>query len=379
MPAYYDCNATTPTEPEVLDVVMHYLRDEYGNAGSRTHEFGQVAARAVQTARKEVAEGVGADASEVVFTSGATEANNLAILGLASYAIQQGRRHIVTTLIEHKAVLEPIEQLEKRGFEITRIAPEASGEISADRFLAAVRPDTVLVSIMHANNETGVLQPIVEVAQGLADHPAYMHVDAAQSYGKDDLMLQHQRIDMISVSGHKLFAPQGVGALIARRRDFVRPPLTPLMWGGGQERALRPGTLPVPLIAGFGAAARIARRDAVARLEKVSAIREQILTAFTGIGARFAGGQARRTLPHVLNAYFEGVNSEALMLSLKNIVAVSNGSACSANSYLPSHVLTHMGLNREWIDGAIRLSWSHLSEEVSWKEVCTIIQNLRGT
>lgn len=358
---------------------MHYLRDEYGNSGSRTHDYGVAAARAVQLARKEIAEGVGADASEVVFTSGATEANNLAILGLADFASQKELRHIVTTSIEHKAVLEPIEWLEKRGFEVTRVDPLQSGEVSADHILAAIRPDTVLVSVMHANNETGVLPPIEEIAAGLIGHQAYFHVDAAQGYGKDDEPLQHQRIDLISLSGHKLYAPKGIGALITRRRDFTRPPLTPLMWGGGQERGLRPGTLPVPLIAGFGAAARIARRDAAERMARVTAIRQQAHAALVGIGARFAGEQAGRTLPHVLSAYFDGVNSEALMLSLKNTLAVSNGSACTANSYLPSHVLTAMGLSREWIDGTIRLSWSHLGEEADWAEVCGVIQRLRGS
>jgi cysteine desulfurase len=379
MSAYFDANATTPVDPEVLEVVLHYLRDEYGNAGSRTHEYGAVAARAVQMARREVAEGVGADASEVIFTSGATEANNLAILGLRDIAERDGRMHIVSTTIEHKAVLEPIQHLEQRGFSVTWIAPDSSGEVAAEAVLAAVRPDTMLVSIMHANNETGVIQPVDRVAHGLAGHPAYLHVDAAQGYGKADELLGDLRIDLMAISGHKIFAPKGVGALIARRRGYLRPPLAPLMYGGGQERGLRPGTAPVALIAGLGAAASIARRDRRRRLDRVERIGHQVRHMLNQVGARIAGADAPRRMPHVANASIPGTDSEALMLTLKGSLALSNGSACTSYSYEPSHVLTAMGLTPDWIDGAVRFSWSHLTEEVDWGEVIAAIERLRGS
>lgn len=377
-PAYFDCNATTPMEPEVLDLVIHYMRDEFGNAGSRTHDRGTAASRAVQVARQAVADQVRADPSEVIFTSGATEANNLAILGLRRLADCNGRRHIVTTAIEHKAVLEPIEYLATQGFEVTWVAPEATGEVSAARILESVRPDTLLVSIMHANNETGVLQPLSPIAEGLKGHPAYLHTDAAQGFGKDDGELGDPRVDLISISAHKLYGPKGVGALIARRRGFARPPLEPLAFGGGQERGLRPGTAPVALIAGLGAAAAIARRDRIARRSANLAMRHEVLSALTQLDAHIIGGDAPRTMPHVVNATIPGVDSEALMLTLRPLIAMSNGSACTSHSYEPSHVLAAMGLTAEQINGAVRLSWCHRTPPVDWATAVDTVRRLRG-
>ena len=243
-------------EPAVRDALVRWLTNEVGNAGSRTHEYGLRAKRAVQAAREQVAAVVDAKVDEVVFTSGATESNNIAILGLAPFGEDTGRRHIVSTAIEHKAVLEPLEELEGRGFEVTLVKPGPSGAVSAAAVRDTLRPDTLLVTVMHANNETGVLQPIAEIAELLAYHEAYLHVDAAQGYGKELASLRAKRIDLISVSSHKIYGPVGIGALIARRRVFKKPPLVPLTLGGGQERGLRPGTLPVPLIIAFGVAAR---------------------------------------------------------------------------------------------------------------------------
>jgi cysteine desulfurase len=231
--------------------------EEFGNAGSRTHEYGSRARKAVDTAREQVAAVVEAKPDEVIFTSGATESNNLAILGLAPFGEREGRRHILSTMIEHKAVLEPLAHLEKRGFEVELVRPTRGGWVEADDVLSRVRDDTLLVSVMHVNNETGVIQPIDEVAAGLEGRSAYFHVDAAQGYSKELQKLKHKRIDMISVSGHKIYAPKGVGALITRRRNRLRPPLEPLMFGGGQERGLRPGTVAVPLVVGLGVAAQV--------------------------------------------------------------------------------------------------------------------------
>nr|WP_239556704.1 aminotransferase class V-fold PLP-dependent enzyme [Dyella flava] len=234
--AYFDCNATTPVEPEVAEVVQRYLCKEYGNAGSASHAYGWTARCAVDKARRQVAEVIACEANDVVFTSGATESNNLAILGMVSYAAESHKRHIVTTTIEHKAVLEPVRRLAaKHGFEITWISPDARGCIRASDVLEAIRPDTVLISVMQVNNETGAIQPVDEIADGLQDKSAYFHVDAAQGFGKCLEPLRNRRIDLISVSGHKLFAPKGIGAMIARTCDGRRAPLTPLMYGAARS------------------------------------------------------------------------------------------------------------------------------------------------
>ncbi|WP_068110635.1 cysteine desulfurase DndA [Tropicimonas marinistellae] len=375
MPIYLDNNATTPLEPEVRDVMLHYFDVEYGNAGSRTHEFGSRANKAVQLAREQIAALAGADPTEVIFTSGATEANNLAILGLADHGRRTGRQHLVTSAIEHKAVLEPMKALAGQGFELTIVGVGQSGRVSADDILAAVRDDTLLVSVMHANNETGVVQPIGEIANGLEGRQTYFHMDAVQGFGKELEGPRHGRIDMLSVSAHKLFGPKGIGALIARRRGYERPPLTPLLHGGGQERGLRPGTLPVPLIAGFGAAAAIAIRDHDSRRLACIAERKRVLEVLGTLEPNLIGDQAH-TLGHVLALGFDGVDSEALMLSLKDHVAISNGSACTSASREASHVLTAMGLDRDLIDSVVRFSWSHLQVSTPWAELAKEIRGL---
>jgi cysteine desulfurase len=249
---YLDCSATTPVDPEVRDEVLHYLDAEFGNAGSRTHIYGQVAKERVNLARAEVAAVIACQPEEVIFTSGATESNNIALLGLARHPGSASKRHIISTMIEHKAVLEPLEMLRADGFDVTLLPPTAGGFVDPDAVAAALRPDTLAVSVMAVNNETGVIQPLAEIARAIEGHPTYFHVDAAQAFGKELSLLRQERIDLISVSGHKIYAPKGVGALITRRRGYQRPRLRPLVFGGGQERGLRPGTLPVHLIAGQG-------------------------------------------------------------------------------------------------------------------------------
>ena len=258
MAVYLDCAATAPVDPRVQREVMTYLGVEFGNAGSRHHGFGARARSAVEKARVQVAALVAATRGEIIFTSGATESNNLALLGLAEYGAKTGRTHLVSTRIEHKSVLEPLQALSGRGFEITLVPPEPGGWVHPHSILEAVREDTLLVSVMQVNNETGVMQPLRDIARLLENHPAYLHVDAAQGFGKEIAPLRDRRIDLISISGHKVYAPKGIGALVTRRRGGRRPPLTPLMHGGGQELGLRPGTLPVPLIAGLGKASELA-------------------------------------------------------------------------------------------------------------------------
>lgn len=374
-PVYLDCNATTPLDPQVRDVLVHYLTDEFGNEGSRTHEYGARAKQAVQRARDQVGAVAGVKRDEVIFTSGATESNNLAILGLREAGHATGRKHLITTAIEHKAVLEPFEALERDGFEVTRLAVGAGGYFEPDALKAALRDDTLLVSIMQANNETGVLQPLKELASVLEGHPAYFHTDAAQGFGKDLESLRDPRIDMISVSGHKVFAPKGVGALITRRRGYERVPLKPLVYGGGQERGLRPGTLPVALIVALGEAAELAVRDNSARLARCKAIREAALGAFSGLNFKLTGEQTR-VMPHVLNVSFRGLDSEALIVALKDLIAISNGSACTSASYTPSHVLKAMGMTDDEANACVRISWCHITPDVDWAAVADRIRML---
>jgi len=374
MAVYLDCNATTPVEPRVAEVVQRFLLEEYGNAGSRTHDYGNRAQQAVEDARRHVAAVLDAQPEEVIFTSGATESNNLAILGLAPHGEAAGKRHIVSTTIEHKAVLEPLEVLETRGFELTLVPCDASGRVTAANVAHAVRDDTLLVSVMHANNETGIIQPIAEIAEALADHSAYLHVDAAQGFGKVSLL--SKRVDLISISGHKLFAPKGIGALVARRRKYKRPPLQPLLHGGGQERGLRPGTLPVHLIVGLGESACLAAAESETWAEKCRAIRRELLAALTPLGIQINGDPAH-SLPHTLNFSLPGVDSEAVMLGLKGLVAISNGSACTSANYSPSHVLTAMGFPSDRVQGALRFSWCHITEPGDFHSTATALASLQ--
>lgn len=375
-PVYLDCNATPPIEPSVREAVIQWMSEELGNAGSRTHEHGLRAKRAVQKAREKVAAVVEAAADEVVFTSGATESDNLAVLGLATFGEETNRRHIISTCIEHKAVLEPLEALEARGFSVTLVRPDENGRVAPDSIRDALRADTLLVSVMHANNETGSIQPLLEIANFLKGSDAYFHVDAAQGYGKDLEPLRCKRIDLISVSGHKIYGPLGIGALVARRRGFKRPPLEPLAYGGGQERGLRPGTLPVPLIVGLGVAAETALKQNAARQERCRTIRKEAMVALEPLGIR-THSAPDHTLSHVMNFSVPGIDSEAVMVALKDVAAVSNGSACTSQSYSPSHVLEAMGLPQEAISGAIRVSWSHLTPDVDWRLLASRIAVLK--
>jgi len=376
MSAYLDCNATAPLDPRVAELMRTYFETEYGNAGSRTHEFGARAKQAVEAARRQVAEVAKADVDEVTFTSGATESNNLAILGLAAAGEKIGKRHLVTTAIEHKAVLEPMEYLHQHGFEVTIVAPTPGGWMEPGAIEAACRKDTLLVSVMQVNNETGVIQPIPEICERLVQHEAYLHVDAAQGFGKDIVPLTSKRIDFISISAHKIYGPKGVGALIARRRGFNRAPLQPLVYGGGQERGLRPGTLPVPLIAGLGEAARLALAEHASRRKACLAFRQKVLAAIEPL-APLINGDPGRTMPHVLNLSIPGVDSEAVMVALKGLIAISNGSACTSATYKPSHVLQAMGLPLDRIQQALRISWCHLTPDVDWPAVTAAVRSLR--
>lgn len=365
---YLDANATTPVDPRVLEELIRYTEVEYGNAGSRTHEFGARAKRRVNGAREQVALVVDADPTEIIFTSGATESNNLATLGLEVEGNRSNRRHIISTEIEHKSILEPLAVLERRGFEVQLIQARESGRVSASEVADAVRPDTLLVSMMQVNNETGICQPVAELADALSDTEVLFHVDAAQGFGKELTSLRHPRVDMISASAHKLFGPKGVGALAIRSRSNRPNPVSPLLFGGGQERGLRAGTTPVGMVAALGTACELAIEEHQSRSESNSAKLEQALSLVKRLGGEI-NGDGSYLLGNALNFSIPGLDSEAFILATKTVAAVSNGSACTSASYEPSHVLTSMGLDSKRIDEAIRISWSHLAPDEHWDSI----------
>jgi cysteine desulfurase len=354
VPVYLDCAATTPLDPRVREEMLRYLDEDFGNAGSRTHAWGSRARAAVEQARDRVAAVVAAGRGDVIFTSGATESNNLAILGLAAG--------------------EP--QRKRRGVEVTPVRPDAGGAVDPDAIVAAVRPETLLVTVMHVNNETGVVQPIGEIAERLRTHHAYLHVDAAQSFGRPIEDLRHQRIDLISVSGHKINGPKGIGALILRRRGADRPPVRPLMFGGGQERGLRPGTMPVPLVAGFGLAAELAVAEGAARWARCTAFRASLLAGLAPLEPVLNGDPAR-SVPYIVNLSLPGLEAEVAIDAWKDLVGISNGAACTSQRYTCSHVLSAMRLPARRIDGALRFSWCATSPEPDWRALVAAAEPYR--
>lgn len=347
--AYFDNNATTPVAPEVRETVVRCLDETYGNASS-IHHFGQAAKQRLETARRQVAALIGAKPAEIVFTGGGTEADNMAILGVVR-AAPGVRKHVITTAIEHPAVLAPCAQLEREGVSITRLPVGAAGIVDPDDVARAIRPETVLISIMHANNETGTIQPVAKIA-ARAEVP--LHVDGVQALGKVPVDVGALGVDLYSMSAHKLYAPKGVGALYIRKRTK----LGPLSFGGHHERDRRPGTENVPGIAGFGAAAELAGRGLSEEAARIGALRDRLETAIlaripeSGVN----GARAPRT-PNTTNIYFDGIDGEALVIALDlRGFAVSTGSACSSGAITPSHVLTAMGLPAERARASIRFS-----------------------
>ena len=362
MSIYLDCNATTPIEPEVVEKMNNYLTKDYGNEGSHTHSFGSIAKKAVQEATDQVGSLVNASRNEIIFTSGATESNNIAILGLKDYGLKKNKKHIITSAIEHKAVLEPIQELEKLGFEVDIVNVDESGRVNPKDIKDKLREDTLLISIMGVNNETGIVQPISEITEIIKDHDCYFHVDAAQMYGKNIETLSNKRIDLMSISGHKVFGPKGIGALVTRLRNFNKPPLQPLFFGGGQQAKLRPGTLPVHLIVGLGTAAKIAKKNLKKRQEKNKKIYDQIIKLMKSLNGNLNGDE-KYLLGNCINFSVPNVDAEAFMLTTKDLISVSNGSACTSSTYEPSHVIKAMTNDKDKLKGAIRISWCHLTDD----------------
>lgn len=362
-PVYLDCNASNPIEPRVMQAILEAYRSVQGNAGS-PHLHGQKAKEAVHRARDQIGSVVGAKRHEVYFTSGATESNNLAILGLAQRGKWTGKRHIISSAIEHKAVLEPLDRMRSMGFEVTLIKPQSDGRVSSRAMIDAMRPDTLLVSLMHANNETGIVQPIDEVAQEAQSRGIWMHVDAAQGFARDIERLRHPGIISVSVSGHKIFGPQGIGALVIRRNKDHDGALEPILVGGGQELGLRPGTIAVPLVVGFGLAAELALDEHDSREEACKQLGTIVQKWAMHHGATIHGDSQHR-LPHVLNLSIPGWDADDLLESLRDHVSISDGAACTSVCATASHVLSAMGVREPELSGAVRLSWCHLTDPPS--------------
>jgi cysteine desulfurase len=365
-PLYLDCNASNPVDERVLESMFVASREFYGNAGS-PHRHGERAKSAVHQARDSIGRVVGVKRHEVVFTSGATESNNISISGLVAHGKRSGKKHVVSSAIEHKAVLEPLDRMRSDGFEISLVEPNSQGVVQAEEIERLLRPDTLLVSLMHVNNETGVVQPVSQVASMAQDRGVLMHVDAAQGFGREWTSLAHPGITMISISGHKIFGPQGIGALIVRRTRNELPPLEPLSVGGGQELGLRSGTLPVPLIVGLGTAAQLALEHHRERDEHCLVIRRRMLEWVHQHRGVIHGCQ-ESTLPHVINVSFPGWEADELIEALSPWVSISNGAACTSVCATASHVLQAMGVRGGQLDGAVRWSWSHMTDRVALAE-----------
>lgn len=351
-PIYLDYQATTPVDPRVLEQMLPYFTEIYGNPASVTHAYGWAAESAVKQAREQLAQAIGADPSEIIFTSGATEANNLAIKGVAEAYLGQGR-HLITVQTEHRAVLDPCTYLEGLGFEVTRLPVQPDGRLDLDRLATALRSDTVLVSVMAANNEIGVLQPLEAIGTLCHDRQVLFHTDAAQGIGKIPLDVQRQNIDLLSLTAHKIYGPKGIGALYIRRRD-PRVQLATQLHGGGQERGWRSGTLPVPQIVGFGAAIELAMADMNRENDRLRDLRDRLWLRLQTIDGIYLNGHPDQRLSGNLNVSIDGVNGQALLLALQPDIAVSSGSACTMAKVEPSHVLQALGRSREQVLASLR-------------------------
>ena len=360
-PIYLDYQATTPVDPRVAAAVWPYFTEAFGNPHSVHHSYGQEAEAAVETARAQVAGLIGAEPREIVFTSGATESNNTAIKGAARFHASQGKRHVITLQTEHKCVLESVKALAKDGFEVEILPVEADGRVDLDRLAAAIREDTAIVSVMAANNEIGVLQPLQEIGRLCRDKRVLFHTDAAQAVGKVALDVNDASVDLLSLSAHKLYGPKGIGALYIRRRPRAR--ITPLMDGGGQERTMRSGTVPAPLVVGLGEACRIAADEMAAEGARLSALRQRL---WDGLHAHlpdaYVNGSWAARLPGNLNVTVPGLDAETLIAETPG-VAYSTASACSSTSVEPSYVLSALGLSDRDAAASIRLGLGRMTSE----------------
>jgi len=358
-PIYMDYGATTPVDPRVVDAMIPWLREHFGNPASRSHAWGWEAEEAVEKARKDVADLIGADPREIVWTSGATESNNLALKGAAQFYKSRGK-HLITVKTEHKAVLDTMRELERQGFEVTYLDVLPNGLVDMAALEAALRPDTILVSIMAVNNEIGVIQPIAQIGELLRSKGILFHVDAAQATGKIDIDLSTLKVDLMSFSAHKTYGPKGIGALYVRRKPRVR--LEAQMHGGGHERGMRSGTLATFLMVGMGEAFRLARLEMHEENKRIAALRDRLLKGLTDMPEIYVNGDLEHRVPHNLNVSFAYVEGESLIMAVRDI-AVSSGSACTSASLEPSYVLRALGLNDELAHSSIRFSIGRFTTE----------------
>ena len=368
MSIYLDWNASAPIAPEVVETMMEVYQNQIGNADSRTHAYGEAVRAVVEHARKQAAALLGVTSAEVFFTSGATESSNIAIQGLAAYAEQSGKRHIITAAIEHKAVLETVKAMGRRGFDVDIVAPEPSGRVAKEKIMEKLRADTLLVSLMHVNNETGVIQPVEELGAELEKREILFHVDATQSCGKLVDELRRLKYRMLSFSAHKMRGPQGVGVLVLKKRDYKLPPVKAILYGGEQERGIRPGTIPAALATGCGKACELAAMRYKEDGSKLQQIKAMLLQMIDEAGLAYSvNGDAEFSLPSTLNLSLHSISAEALMIAARGGCAISNGSACTSKSYAPSYVLAAMGVSAEQIESSIRLSWGAETDEALLK------------
>lgn len=376
MSIYLDFNATAPIDPRVLDYMVEIYKTVYGNADSRTHDFGNYARTIVENAREEIAVLLGIKKDEIFFTSGATESNNIVFQGLKNYALKEKKKHIITTAIEHKAIIETAKFLQSEGFEVDFVKPDLSGRVSEKEIEKLMRNDTLLVSVMHVNNETGIIQPVQEIGEYLFDKDVFFHVDATQSFGKLVPELKSLKYDMLSVSAHKIGGPQGIGALVLKKKDYRLPPVKGIMYGGAQEHGIRPGTIPVALVAAFGKACELVSREYEQNLEDCIKIREELIRLLDSSGIEYEiNGDSSYSVPNTINLCFPGISSEALMLSTKQYCGISNGSACNTYSYKPSYVLSAMGLSEDKIEDSVRISWGpHSNIKVISEAFCKLLE-----
>ena len=362
MAVYLDYNASAPIDERVLQRMIEVYHSYAGNADSRTHIFGTQAKELVAESRKTIASILNVDSTDVFFTSGSTESNNIAILGLLDYALESGRNHFITTAIEHKSVLESMKHLQQKGCVVDYVSPDSSGRIRTEQIMERVTDKTLLVSLMHVNSETGIIQPVEEVGEALSRTSTFFHIDATQSFGKLNDTLRKTKYHMLSATAHKLGGPQGIGALVMRRdRKYRRPPVKPLMYGGQQERGYRPGTTPVALVAGFALATQLCDSESKQWYTSCAKIKDQLLSEIKGLDYRLNGDQ-EFCLPSTLNVSFRSVDAEGIFLAVKENYAFSNGSACNSGSHEPSYVLRAMGLDEERINEAVRISWNDKTE-----------------
>jgi cysteine desulfurase len=359
-PVYLDYQATTPMDPRVLDAMMPYFIEKFGNPHSRNHTHGWEAEQAVEKSRQQVAELIGADEREIVFTSGATESNNLAIAGVARF-YKDRKNHIVTVATEHKCVLDTCRHLEQEGFEITYLPVQQNGLVDLDHLRQAITPKTVLVSVMAVNNEIGVIQPLKEIGKICREKGAFFHTDAAQAFGKIPLDVNEMNIDLMSISGHKIYGPKGIGALFVRRKPRVR--MIALIHGGGQERGFRSGTLPTPLCVGLGEAAAIAKREMAQETVRMTMLRDRFYDSVKKrLPEVYLNGDLTSRIPGNLNLSFAYVEGEGLMMGIKDL-SVSSGSACTSASLEPSYVLRAIGVGEELAHTSLRIGFGRFTTE----------------